>query len=103
MIKVKAVLMAGGFGTRIQPLTSSIPKPMLPVTNIPMMEHILIKLKSAEIDDIIVLLYFKPDIIREYFGNGSRWGINITYVMPDNDYGTAGAVGCAREYLDTTL
>ncbi len=103
MIKVKAVLMAGGFGTRIQPLTSSIPKPMLPVTNIPMMEHILIKLKSAEIDDIIVLLYFKPDIIREYFGNGSRWGINITYVMPDNDYGTAGAVGCAREYLDTTF
>jgi mannose-1-phosphate guanylyltransferase/phosphomannomutase len=101
--KIKAVLMAGGFGTRIQPLTNSIPKPMLPIVNIPMMEHILTKLKRSGIDDIVILLYFKPEVIQEHFGDGHDWGVRITYVLPDDDYGTAGAVGQAREYLDTTF
>jgi len=101
--KIKAVLMAGGFGTRIQPLTNSIPKPMLPVMNIPMMEHILNKLKRSGIDDIVILLYFKPEVIQEHFGDGRDWGVCITYVLPDNDYGTAGAVAQAREHLDTTF
>ncbi len=97
---MKAVVMSGGFGTRIQPLTNSIPKPMLPVMNRPMMEHIIRKLKKIGIDDIIVLLYFKPEIIKNYFGDGSRFGVKITYVLPDADYGTAGAVKCAQKYLD---
>ncbi len=101
--KIKAVVMAGGFGTRIQPLTNSIPKPMLPIVNIPMMEHILSKLERNGIDEIIILLYFKPEVIRNHFGDGSRWGVKITYVLPDDDYGTAGAVGYAREHLDTTF
>ncbi len=103
MKNLKAVMMAGGFGTRIQPLTHSIPKPMLPVTNIPMMEHILNKLKDTGITDIVILLYFKPEVIKEYFKDGKEWGVDITYIQPEKDYGTAGAVGSAREYLDTTF
>lgn len=97
---MKAVVMAGGFGTRIQPLTNSIPKPMLPVINTPMMEHIIRKLKSANITDIIVLLYFKPDVIQNYFKDGRDFGVNITYILPDDDYGTAGAVKKAQKYID---
>ncbi len=101
--KIKAVLMAGGFGTRIQPLTNSIPKPMLPVVNIPMMEHIVNKLKRSGIEEIVILLFFKPEVIQEHFGDGSDWGVQIAYALPDEDYGTAGAVGFAREHLDTTF
>jgi mannose-1-phosphate guanylyltransferase / phosphomannomutase len=96
---MKAVVMAGGFGTRIQPLTNSIPKPMLPIMNRPMMEHTIMSLKALGITDFIVLLYFKPDVIKDYFKDGSQWGINITYVLPDDDYGTAGAVKKAQEQI----
>ena len=96
---MKAVVMAGGFGTRIQPLTNSRPKPMLPIMNRPMMEHTMMTLKELGITEFIVLLYFKPDIIRDYFGDGSDFGIKITYVLPDDDYGTAGAVKLAQEHI----
>lgn len=101
---MKALVLAGGFGTRIQPLTNSIPKPMLPILNRPMMEHIIIKLRDElKIKDIVVLLYFKPDIIKNHFKDGSELGVNITYVQPDDDYGTAGAVSFAKEFLDETF
>lgn len=96
---MKAVVMAGGFGTRIQPLTNSRPKPMLPIINRPMMEHTMMKLKELGITEFIVLLYFKPEIIKEYFKDGSDFGINISYVTPDDDYGTAGAVKLAEELI----
>ncbi len=96
---MKAVIMAGGFGTRIQPLTNSIPKPMLPIMNRPMMEHTIVSLRDLGIKEFIVLLYFKPEIIKDYFQDGSKWGINITYVVPDDDYGTAGAVKKAQEHI----
>ncbi len=97
---MKAVVMAGGFGTRIQPLTNSIPKPMLPILNKPMMEHIIKLLKSVGIQEIVVLLYFKPEVIQNYFKDGKDFGIKINYVLPDDDYGTAGAVKKAQKYLD---
>ncbi len=100
---MKAVVMAGGFGTRIQPLTSSVPKPMLPVLNRPMMGHIIEQLKDAGISDIVVLLYFKPEIIQAYFGDGANFGVNIQYVIPDDDYGTAGAVKQAAPFLDDSF
>jgi mannose-1-phosphate guanylyltransferase/phosphomannomutase len=101
---MKAIVLAGGFGTRIQPLTNSIPKPMLPILNRPMMEHIILKLKNElNITEIGVLLYFKPDIIKEHFKDGSQLGVNITYFQPDDDYGTAGAVAFAREFLNETF
>lgn len=91
--------MAGGFGTRIQPLTNSRPKPMLPIINKPMMEHTMMTLKELGITEFIVLLYFKPEIIQEHFKDGSEFGIKITYVVPDDDYGTAGAVKLAEKYI----
>ncbi|MCD6259129.1 MAG: NTP transferase domain-containing protein [Helicobacteraceae bacterium] len=96
---MKAVVMAGGFGTRIQPLTHSKPKPMLPIVNVPMMQHTMMMLKAVGISEFIVLLYFKPDVIQDYFKDGNDLGIKITYVIPDNDYGTAGAVKCAQEHI----
>ncbi len=96
---MKAVVMAGGFGTRIQPLTHSRPKPMLPIINKPMMEHTMMMLKDLGITEFIVLLYFKPEIIQDYFKDGSDLGIKITYVVPDADYGTAGAVKLAQEHI----
>ena len=101
--RLKAVMLAGGFGTRIQPLTNSIPKPMLPVVNLPMMEHTLNRLIETGIDEVVILLYYKPEVIKNHFGDGSDRGIKIHYVLPDDDYGTAGAVGLGREYLDTTF
>ncbi|MFK5881180.1 MAG: sugar phosphate nucleotidyltransferase [Sulfurospirillum sp.] len=96
---MKAVVMAGGFGTRIQPLTHSCPKPMLPIVNRPMMEHTMMMLKDLGITEFIILLYFKPEIIKEYFKDGSEFGIKISYVTPDDDYGTAGAVKLASALI----
>ena len=92
--------MAGGFGTRIRPLTSSIPKPMLPLVNIPVMEHIVRLLRRHGFLDLVVLLYYQPQVIRDYFGDGSDWGVKVTYVAPTKDLGTAGAVKAAAAYLD---
>jgi mannose-1-phosphate guanylyltransferase/phosphomannomutase len=96
---MKAVVMAGGFGTRIQPLTHSRPKPMLPIINRPMMEQTMLNLRDLGIIEFIVLLYFKPEVIQDYFGDGSDFGMKITYVIPDDDYGTAGAVKLAQEHI----
>lgn len=101
---MKAIVLAGGFGTRIQPLTNGMPKPMLPILNRPMMEHTILKLRDElGIKDIAVLLYFMPDVIKNHFKDGSDLGVNIQYYLPDDDYGTAGAVGFAREFLDETF
>lgn len=101
---MKAIVLAGGFGTRIQPLTNSVPKPMLPILNRPMMEHIIIKLRDdLGIKDIAILLYFMPEVIKDYFKDGKDFGVNISYFLPDDDYGTAGAVGFARKFLDESF
>lgn len=97
---MKAVIMAGGFGTRIQPLTSSIPKPMIPLLNRPIMLHIVELLKKYEITDLVMLLYHQPAVIKNFFRDGTDFGVRITYVTPLQDMGTAGAVKCAEKYLD---
>ncbi len=97
---MKAVIMAGGFGTRLRPLTMNIPKPMVPMMNKPMMHHIVELLKRHGITDIIALLYHQPDIIISYFGDGSRFDTTMKYVRAEADYGTAGAVRNAAAFLD---
>lgn len=97
---MKAVIMAGGFGTRIQPLTSSLPKPMIPLLNRPIMQHIVELLKKYNITDLVMLLYHQPHIIKNFFRDGTDFGVKITYVTPLEDMGTAGAVKCAEKYLD---
>lgn len=97
---MKAVIMAGGFGTRIQPLTINMPKPMIPLVNRPIMLHIVELLKRHGISDLVMLLYHQPEVIKHYFGDGSEYGVRITYVTPLEDLGTAGAVKAAAPYLD---
>jgi len=97
---MKAVIMAGGFGTRIQPLTINLPKPMIPLVNRPIMLHIVELLKRHGITELILLLYHQPMIIKHFFGDGSEFGVRITYVTPLEDFGTAGAVKAAAKYLD---
>jgi mannose-1-phosphate guanylyltransferase/phosphomannomutase len=97
---MKAVIMAGGFGTRIQPLTSSIPKPMVPLFNRPIMLHIVELLKKHDITELVMLLYHQPEVIKKFFRDGSDFGVKITYVIPLQDMGTAGAVKAAEKYLD---
>ncbi len=96
---MKAVVLAGGFGTRIKPLTYSLPKPMLPLAGKPILEHVVDFLKNHEITDLIFLLYFQPEVIKNYFGDGSAFGVRISYAIPSEDYGTAGAVKFASEHL----
>lgn len=92
--------MAGGFGTRLRPLTANIPKPMTPLLNKPIIEHIIELLKKHEITDIIMILYHQAEIIRDYFKDGKKFGVKIQYVKPDADYGTAGAVYCGYELIN---
>ena len=84
--------MAGGFGTRLRPLTCNTPKPMVPLMNKPMMEHIVALLRTHGIKDLIASLFYQPDVITGYFGNGSAFGVTMNYVRADADYGTAGSV-----------
>jgi mannose-1-phosphate guanylyltransferase/phosphomannomutase len=100
---MKAVLMAGGFGTRLRPITQNIPKPMVPLLNRPMMEHIVNLLKKHGIEDIVVLLFYQAEIIQEYFKDGKGFGVNIEYILPQEDYGTAGAVKLAEDFIDDTF
>lgn len=97
---MKAVIMAGGFGTRIQPLTGSMPKPMIPLFNRPIMLHIVELLKKYDVTELIMLLYHQPFYIKNFFRDGSDFGVKITYVTPISDMGTAGAVKAAEKYLD---
>jgi mannose-1-phosphate guanylyltransferase/phosphomannomutase len=96
---MKAVIMAGGFGTRLRPLTSTIPKPMVPMVNRPIMEHIIRLLSTHSITDIVVTLFYHPEVITDYFGDGSKLGVHLQYVRAAADYGTAGSVRNAADLL----
>jgi mannose-1-phosphate guanylyltransferase/phosphomannomutase len=74
---MKAVIMAGGEGTRLRPLTSNQPKPMLPMANIPMMEHVVNLLRQHGFEDIVVTVAFMANAIRTYFGDGSEFGVRM--------------------------
>jgi mannose-1-phosphate guanylyltransferase / phosphomannomutase len=96
---MKAVIMAGGEGTRLRPQTSNLPKPMLPLVGRPMMEHIISLLRRHGITDIVVTVAFLPNAIRSYFGNGSELGVRMVYATEETPLGTAGSVRNAREEL----
>src|SRR3954471_21884224 len=97
---MKAVIMAGGEGTRLRPLTSHAPKPMLPLVNQPMMEHVIDLLVRHGIDEIVVTVAFMANAIRTYFGDGSEFGVKIEYATEETPLGTAGSVRNAKELLD---
>src|SRR5213596_3707179 len=100
---MKAVVMAGGEGTRLRPLTSNQPKPMVPVVGKPCMEHILELLRDHGMDEVIVTVAFLPQSIRSYFGQGETLGMEIGYSVEESPLGTAGSVRLAGRRLDETF
>ncbi|MEZ5238158.1 MAG: sugar phosphate nucleotidyltransferase [Microthrixaceae bacterium] len=97
------MIMAGGEGTRLRPLTSNAPKPMMPLANRPMMEHVVTLLRKHGITEIVVTVAFMADTIRTYFGDGSEFGVQMTYATEETPLGTAGSVRNASDQLDDTF
>lgn len=97
---MKTVIMAGGFGTRLRPLTQSLPKPMVPVANLPMLHHIVNLLKRHNLRDYITLLYFQPEEIKSYFLDGKEFDVKMQYLLAEDDFGTAGAVKAAEHMFE---
>ena len=100
---MKAVIMAGGEGTRLRPLTANQPKPMLPLANRPIMEHIVGHVRNHGIKDIVVTVQFLASQVRNYFGDGSDMDVDLTYATEPTPLGTAGSVKNAAEQLDDTF
>lgn len=100
---MKAVLMAGGEGSRLRPLTILRPKPMVPIVNKPVMEHVLDLLKRHGITEVIVTVQYLASVIQDNFGDGSQLGMNIVYSVEETPLGTAGSVKKAQELLNETF
>lgn len=100
---MQAVIMAGGEGSRLRPLTANVPKPMLPVANRPLMEHIIELLRSHGITDVTATVQFLASVIRNYFSDGSDLGVSLSYSTEDVPLGTAGSVLNAKELLSGTF
>lgn len=96
----KVVLMVGGLGTRLRPLTEHTPKPMLKVGNKPILETIILNFKKHGFTNVILSVSYKSEIIEEYFGDGSSFGVNIEYIHEDKRMGTAGALSLIRDKLN---
>ena len=100
---MKAIIMAGGEGSRLRPLTCARPKPMVSIVNRPCMEHIVNLLRDQGIRDIGVTLQYLPEEIQSYFGDGKDFGVDLHYYVEDTPLGTAGSVKNAASFLDETF
>ncbi len=95
----KAIILVGGEGVRLRPFTYELPKVMLPIHGKPMVQHIIEQLKFHGVRDIVLAVYYKAEKIKEYFGNGHHFGVNIKYVEEKTPLGTAGPLRLAKKYL----
>lgn len=102
-LPLQAVVMAGGQGTRLDPLTAEIPKPMLLVGDRPLMEIVIQQLRNAGIRQVKIATHHKPEKIEEHFGDGSSFGVRLSYVEEERPLGTAGALGLLEVPKETTL
>lgn len=102
-VPLQAVVMAGGFGTRLRPLTEDLPKPMLPVGERPLLELILGQLRKSGINRVNVTTHYKPEKITEHFGDGHAFGIALNYISEKEPLGTAGALGLMTRPEDPVL
>jgi len=100
---MKAVILAAGEGTRLEPLTNVRPKPMVPVANKPILEHVLEAVIEAGIDEIILVVGYKRQRIQNYFGDGNDWGVDITYVIQDTQLGSGHALLEAEAEIGSDL
>jgi mannose-1-phosphate guanylyltransferase len=96
-----AILLVGGFGTRLMPLTKNTPKPMLTVAGIPVTEHQLMMAKKAGITQIVLATSYLAEVFTPYFGDGSKWGMSIKYALEKEPLGTGGAIRNAAQLLET--
>ena len=96
-----AIILVGGMGTRMQPLTYSTPKPMLLLAGIPFTEHQIVKAREAGIEEIVLATSYLPEVFKPHFGDGSRFGINISYAVEESALGTGGAIRNASTLLKT--
>ncbi len=96
----QGILLVGGFGTRLMPLTQTLPKPMLPVAGLPVTEHQLIRAKRAGITSLVLATSYLSEVFVPYFGDGSRWGIEINYAVETEPLGTGGGIRNAARYLN---
>jgi mannose-1-phosphate guanylyltransferase len=100
---MKAVILAGGLGTRLRPLTFFLPKPMLPLGDKPVLEHLILWLKRHGITDIILSVEYLRRVIEDYFKDGNELGVKITYVRSDRPMGTAGQLKVAEKEVNGTF
>lgn len=100
---MKAVIMAGGEGSRLRPLTCNLPKPMVPILNRPMMEHIIELLRQHNFTKLAGTLWYLPESITDYFQDGSEFGVEMEYYLEREPLGTAGSVKNASRFLDETF
>jgi mannose-1-phosphate guanylyltransferase len=97
---MKAVILVGGQGTRLRPLTFKTPKAMVPILNKPLLEYLILYLKKHQVRDIILTTSYLPHRIQSYFGDGTKWGVHLSYLVEETPLGTAGAVKNAEALLD---
>jgi mannose-1-phosphate guanylyltransferase/phosphomannomutase len=102
-VYVRAVIMAGGEGVRLRPLTCTLPKPMVPILNRPMMEHIINLLKKHGLTELASTLWYLPDDVTNYFQDGSAFGVSMDYFIETKPLGTAGSVKNAGQFLTDTF
>ena len=100
---MKAVILAAGEGSRMRPLTYTRPKVMLTIANKPILEHLLIEIKLAGINDFIFIVGYHDEQIRQYFGNGAKWGVNIDYYTQRKQLGTADAIRTVESMVEGTF
>ncbi len=100
---MQAIILAGGKGTRLRPLTVNMPKPLVPVGGIPIMEHMIRLLRRHGISDIVISLGYLSDKFEQYFGDGSRFGVKLIYSYEKTPLGTAGAVKHAQKHISDTF
>ncbi len=100
---MKAFILAAGAGTRLRPLTFELPKPMIPLVNKPVLEHTIDNLKKHNISSVVMNLHTMPDLITDYFGDGKKFGTDISYSKEETLLGTAGGLKKCRKFFDSTF
>ena len=100
---MQAVILVGGEGTRLQPLTCNTPKAMVPILNRPFLEHLLRYLAKHGVTDVILAMGYLPDPIQSRLGDGSQFGVRMTYLIEESPLGTSGAVKHAESLLNGPL
>ena len=103
MISVKAVILAGGLGTRLRPLTLKTPKPMLPLGKKPILEHLIDWNKKNGVKSIVLCVSYRKEKIQDYFKDGIKFGVNIEYAVSKKPLATAGQLKTAEEFIDDTF